>query len=131
MSDDDLTLFGDDGEPTFPTIPPREHARTTDPEASHDAARQLTTGGAHCLAMLRHFGAVPHATDEESGFAAELDRDCWGKRGADLRRLGLVEWVRDDEGAIVRRMGASGRRIGVSRITEAGREELSRQGANA
>lgn len=121
---DEMALFDDAGEPTFPTIPAREHARTSDPEASHDAARLLTTGASHCLALLRHFGAVADATDEEAGFAADLDRDGWGKRGADLRRLGLVEWVRDDQGAIVRRLAVSGRKIGVSRITDAGRAEL-------
>jgi hypothetical protein len=134
MSGDDWALFGDDGTPAqFPEIPAREHARRSDPEASHDAARQLTTAGSHCLAMLRHFGEVGEAgaTDEEAGYAGGLVRDSLGKRGADLRRLGLVDWVRDEEGQIVRRVALTGRKIGVSRITEAGREELRRQGVNA
>lgn len=102
------------------------HARNTDPQASHDAARQLTTGSTHCLAMLWAHRNNPALglTDEEAGIIAGLDRDTWGKRGADLRRKGLTEWAREDDGTITRRLLTHGRRAGVSIITSLGVEAL-------
>jgi hypothetical protein len=59
-------------------------------------------------------------TDDEAGELAGLDRDTWGKRGADLRRLGLIEWMREDDGTIMRRRRPNGRSSGVSIITSDG-----------
>ena len=45
---------------------------------------------------------------------------------ADLRASGLIEWVRGDDGRIVKRPGASGRPHAVSAITAAGIAECAR-----
>lgn len=98
------------------------HARNTDPQASHDTAAELTTGSSHCRAMLEAHRKHPifGLTDDEAGELAGLDRDTWGKRGADLRRLGLIEWMREDDGTIMRRRRPNGRSSGVSIITSDG-----------
>jgi hypothetical protein len=61
---------------------------------------------------------------EEAAAVASMGADgaLW-KACADLRASGLIEWVRGDDGHIVKRPGANGRPSAVSRITAAGISE--------
>lgn len=107
-------------EPTlFDDIP---HARDTDPLASHDAARQLSSARSQCRQLLRVYGEG-QGTDEWACLRAGL-HEGW-KRCSDLRALGLIEWVRNEHGVIQRELASTGRMVGVSRITDAGRAELN------
>ncbi|QLF84459.1 hypothetical protein SEA_TOPANGA_64 [Mycobacterium phage Topanga] len=102
----------------------RPRARSTDPEASHDAAARLSTADTHCRALLEAFAVVaPEAlTDVEAAELIGMDRVEAGRRGADLRAKGLIRWVLDGEsGKPVRRyMESTGRRCGISKVTEQG-----------
>lgn len=110
----------------FENIP---RARKTDPETSKAAAK--TVNESQCLSMLRAFLWYPKAglTDEEAAEQANLDElhgACWWHRASDLRALGYIEWLRDDKGNIVKRMGESGRYRGVSVITKTGTKYAER-----
>lgn len=99
-------------------------ARTDDPETSRIAARRLSTADTHCRAMLDAHSLTPGGlTDEQAAADAGIHQEgiCWWHRASDLRALGLIAWVRHDNGNIVKRQGSNGRPVGVSAITDAGR----------
>lgn len=99
-------------------------ARNTDPETSKAAARQLSTARSHCRLILeQHLEAPNGLTDEQAVERAGIEEGGW-KRCSDLRRMGLIEWMRHDNGKIVKRVGSNNRDVGVSVITGEGRREL-------
>lgn len=121
---DEPSLFDD------PPVPATSLARHHDPDTSHAAAAQLSTGKTHCLALLRaHAADVGQLyggyTDAEAAHAAGIDAPgvCWWHRCSDLRKLGLIEWSVVN-GEPVKRRGPNGRDVRVSIITAAGRTEL-------
>lgn len=110
-------------------------ARNTDPATSHNAARLLSTGRSQCLAILRAHATVgaqwDGLTDYEAATAADLTGPgtCWWHRCSDLRRLGLIRWMYNDDGTPITRPGVTGRPSGVSIITDEGAAELDRHDA--
>jgi hypothetical protein len=64
-----------------------------------------------------------HEADEarQNGAGGVAWKACAG-----LRASGLIDWVRGDDGHIVKRPGASGRPLAVSAITTAGMAECAR-----
>jgi hypothetical protein len=112
----------------FDDIP---RVRRDDPETSHIAAELLTTAQSHCLAILSEAYLVsltdsPLFTDEVLAERAGLRQQgiCWWHRCSDLRKLGLICWVYDREGKQRKVLGSNGRLVGVSRITNAGRQHI-------
>ena len=96
------------------------HARTSDPEASHDAAAQLSTAKTHCAALLRVYAAAAGPiTDEIACARAGLTNGGW-KRCSDLRNLGHTAWVLDHQGKVVRERNSQNRLVGTCRLTDTG-----------
>ncbi|AKF14904.1 hypothetical protein AVT46_gp43 [Mycobacterium phage MOOREtheMARYer] len=102
----------------------REHARTSDPDTSHEAAGRLTTMNSHCAALLRSYAGHPGGlTAEKAGEYAGLDAYAASKRNSDLRRLGMIDPMMDGA-EVVKRENSSGRRAVVYRINATGREAI-------
>lgn len=102
-----------------------------DPETSHEAAKSVKE--AQCWQLLRSWLWYPKAglTDEEAAIDAniiDIPFACWWHRCSDLRALGYIEWLRGDDGKIVKRLADSGRRRGVSVITPLGAKQAQRLG---
>jgi hypothetical protein len=100
-------------------------ARTEDPETSHIAAQSLSSAKSQCRALLTAgwlLGPAAEFTDEELALRCNLVKPgvCWWHRCSDLRKLGLIEWVRDDGGRQKKQTGSNGRPVGVSKLTDAG-----------
>jgi hypothetical protein len=109
-------------------------ARNSDPETSHEAAEQLTTAESHCRAMLREAWLIsltdtPLFTDEILAEYAGLREQgiCWWHRCSDLRELGMIKWAYDKSGRQRKMIGSNGRRVGISRITVAGKAVAQEQ----
>lgn len=65
-------------------------------------------------------------TDEQAAEWAGLLASCYWKRTGELRGGGLIEPIKDEEGAILTRTGKSGVSRMICRITSDGRDYLSR-----
>lgn len=111
----------------FDDIP---RARRDDPETSRLAAEGLSTAESHCLAILFQAYRIAQDgnvfTDEAVAERAGLRVQgiCWWHRCSDLRSLGLIAWVHNRDGSQRKVLGSNGRLVGVSRITEAGRQRV-------
>lgn len=107
----------------------RPNARRTDPGTSHAAGRANPTGRASntrmILAAFRDYG-VRGATDAEAAERAGIMRPgvCWWHRASDLRAAGLIEWRTNPDGTRYTMPGHNGVEVGVSVITQAGRDAL-------
>lgn len=102
-------------------------ARHSDPETSRLAAGRLLSAKSQARLLLdAHLEAPGGLTDAEAARRAGLNRDgiCWWHRCSDLRALGLIEWLRDDNGKVRKMRGLHNRDVGVSVITGKGRQEL-------
>jgi hypothetical protein len=106
-------------QPALPGLDPRTHARTADPDTSHEAARRLTSKATMMRTLLRTYDYWGWLTTDEAigraGYRAEAG--AW-KRISDLAMHGFIE----DAGP--RRPGLSGRLQIVRRITDKGRKAL-------
>lgn len=108
------------------TIP----SRRTDPSTSHAAEPTPVRAGTQRARLLEAFGlpsAAEGLTDEEAmekatGVSAISE---YAKRCSELRDAGLIEVVRDSEGAYLVRKGGTGIDRIVSRITDEGNKVLS------
>lgn len=84
------------------------------------------------MSMLRAFATYPRwgLTDEEAADFCDLDTgmSCWWHRASDLRSMGYIEWLYDNDGILVKRLGKAGRYRGVSRITASGMARAKREG---
>lgn len=103
-------------------------ARNVDPETSHIAAEGVSrseTNKAQCRALLAAHQRHPNGlTDEEAAVDAGIDvfsGTCYWHRASDLRKMGYIEWLYDDNEKLVKRTGSLGRPRGVSVLTEAGK----------
>lgn len=100
---------------------PHTHARTTDPDTSHEAAVKLTDKATMLRTLLTKYHRFQFqglTAEEASGLCGYTASEGAWKRVSDLKRLG---WVEDTGGT---RRGVSGRSQAVLRITDAGREQL-------
>jgi predicted HTH transcriptional regulator len=73
-------------------------ARATDPQTSHDAARNVTASGtraAHCATILAAVKANPGSTAGELAEFTGIDRVEVGRRLPDLRNAGQVRNTRN------------------------------------
>lgn len=103
-------------------LDPRTHARSADPDTSHQAAHQLSDRTVMLRKLLTAFAAEAMTADEAGARCGYTAADGAWKRMSDLERLGLIE----DSGQ--RRKGTAGRQQKVRRITDAGHAAL---GTNA
>jgi hypothetical protein len=91
-----------------------------------DIGEEIPPGG---VIYVWRPGDSDHAalTGDEAGAVRQhgAHGGVW-KGSADLRASGLIEWVRGDDGHIVKRPGANGRPRAVSAITTAGLAECAR-----
>lgn len=102
-----------------PEIEPGRHARRTDPETSHEAARQLSNKVTMMRRLLGTFAQAPRTASEAIARAGYGPEDGAWKRVSDLKRLGLIR----DTGLSL--PGPFGRRQRVLAITHDGLKELS------
>lgn len=96
------------------------HARRTDPDTSHAAARSLTDKAAMMRRLLVVYAAAPMTAEEATEAAGFGPEDGAWKRISDLARLGLIE------DTPVRRYAHTGRPQVVRAITRAGRDVLGK-----
>ncbi|QBQ71288.1 MerR-like helix-turn-helix DNA binding domain protein [Mycobacterium phage Daegal] len=107
----------------------RHNARTADPATSHNAARaNRASRQSHKRMMLAGFALFPvnGCTDAEAAESAGLMQPgvCWWHRASDLRDAGLIAWKTRADGTRVTVRGPNGVRVGVSVITDAGRDAV-------
>ena len=96
-------------------------ARTTDPETSHEAARNATpTASKGRMAAIKHLSARA-LTDHELSAASGVQINSIGKRRADCVAAGLVRAATDTKGNKIKRKTRSGSTAIVWEITREGR----------
>jgi hypothetical protein len=95
-------------------LDPRTHARTTDPDTSHEAAAKLTPRSTMMARLLSAFLDCDRNADEATEAAGYSPADGAWKRISDLAAVG---WIADTG---ERREGRSGRRQIVWYITDDG-----------
>lgn len=100
-------------------LDPRTHARTTDPDTSHEAAARLGPAGTMMAALLGAF-LDADLTCEQAALSCGYEPERASKRVSDLAN---VEWITDTG---ERRVGRTGRRQIVWHITDNGVLALAR-----
>jgi len=116
-----LAPSDDDGvtEVAMLAVDPREHARTSDPETSHAAARALGgKAGSMLRDLLEAYGTADLTAEEAAEERGYTAADGAWKRVSDLTNAGLVEPTGET------RPASSGRQQRVLRITRLGVEVL-------
>lgn len=104
---------------------PRTLARSADPDTSRLAAFGQRRRGIHLERVLRAYAYGEALTDVEASERARLDRIETTRRASELRSLGLIEPLRDEEGQLRTRLLPTGRRGMLCRITPAGASALA------
>lgn len=104
---------------TDPATDPTTHARSSDPETSHDAARRASYGDR--FRVLGSYSRGAALTDHEAYQAAGLDWRGSRQRCSDLRALGWIAPTGET------RSTPSGRSAAVCAITPAGRDAWTRR----
>ena len=81
-----------------------------------------SVGVAHCRKLLVQYLTGP-LTDEQAAKKARLHTvdTCYWKRGTDLRKAGLIQWLTTTDGCKVKRKSqTTGRNRGVCELTAKG-----------
>lgn len=99
-------------------------ARSTDPETSHEAARDASKKAPnHRFVALQAFSEHGPMTDYELADKTGLQQNSIGKRRKDCQDMGLIDFFMVD-GEKVRRKTPSGSNAYVWQITELGKKFL-------
>jgi len=104
---------------------PERFARSGDPDTSRDAAGEMSERRIYVLRVAQFL----FENDRPDGWTAweihatGLDLGaCWWHRIGDVRiHEGWAEWAHDEQGAVIRRPGPSGRMQRAQRINDRGR----------
>lgn len=107
--------------------PAGERVRSGDVDTAQNAARMTDNVriAMHCLelhAEHRERGLIDHELGPLGGFPD--GNESYRRRGSELRALGLIDWLRGDDGKVLRRLTPMGAPARVCRITAAGDEAL-------
>lgn len=107
--------------------PAGERVRSDDVDTAQDAARMTDNVriAMHCLelhAEHRERGLIDHELGPLGGFPD--GNESYRRRGSELRALGLIDWLRGEDGKVLKRLTPMGAPARVCRITAAGIEAL-------
>ena len=96
-------------------VPPRTLVHTDDIATSHDAAaaNQEVKGAHRRLCLEAHRADPDGLTDQDVSDITGLELIEARRRCSDLRNLGLIRWLRDDEGRVLTMPTRLGRRGGI------------------
>lgn len=107
--------------------PAGERVRSDDVDTAQNAARMTDNVriAMHCLelhAEHRERGLIDHELGPLGGFPD--GNESYRRRGSELRALGLIDWLRGEDGKVLKRLTPMGAPARVCRITAAGDEAL-------
>lgn len=107
--------------------PAGERVRSDDVDTAQNAARMTDNVriAMHCLelhAEHRGRGLIDHELGPLGGFPD--GNESYRRRGSELRALGLIDWLRGEDGKVLKRLTPMGAPARVCRITAAGDEAL-------